>query len=108
MAEEKEMFMFDEDDIITLEYDNGEEVECASHGVFEVDGKAYIAFDTPEELDAKRQEIKRFISYSCSFLSGFFFERRIAMIRTMIAMAITPPRMIHGSAGDRAVAFSSA
>ncbi len=33
----------DEDDIITLEFDDGAEVECEIMGVFDCDGKEYIA-----------------------------------------------------------------
>lgn len=32
-----------EKDIITLEFDDGEEVECEILGVFDLDGKEYIA-----------------------------------------------------------------
>ena len=42
MAEDKELYGYEEDDIITLEYDNG---ECGIVGVFDVDGKDYIALN---------------------------------------------------------------
>ena len=45
MAEDKELYRYEEDDIITLEYDNGEEEECGIVGVFDVDGKDYIALN---------------------------------------------------------------
>ena len=45
MAEDKELYGYEEDDIITLEYDNGEEEECGIVGVFDVDGKDYIALN---------------------------------------------------------------
>ena len=32
MAEDKELYGYEEDDIITLEYDNGEEEECGIVG----------------------------------------------------------------------------
>lgn len=35
--------MADADNIITLEYDDGTELECEMMGVFEADGKEYIA-----------------------------------------------------------------
>ena len=46
MAEEdKELYGYEEDDIITLEYDNGDEEECGIIGVFDVDDKDYIALN---------------------------------------------------------------
>ena len=45
MADNKELYGYEEDDIITLEYDNGEEEECGIVGVFDVDGKDYIALN---------------------------------------------------------------
>lgn len=35
--------MSEAENFITLEYDNGEEMECEILGVFEADGKEYIA-----------------------------------------------------------------
>ena len=37
------MIMSEAENFITLEYDNGEEMECEILGVFEADGKEYIA-----------------------------------------------------------------
>ena len=45
MAEDKELSGYEEDDIITLEYDNGEEEECGIVGVFDVGEKDYIALN---------------------------------------------------------------
>ena len=45
MAEDNELYGYEEDDIITLEYDNGDEEECGIVGVFDVDGKDYIALN---------------------------------------------------------------
>lgn len=41
----------EEGDFITLEFDDGEEVECAIMGVFEVDGKEYIALIPDDDSD---------------------------------------------------------
>ena len=43
MAEKKELYGYDEDDILTLEFDDGEEEECGILGVFDALGKEYIA-----------------------------------------------------------------
>lgn len=43
MANEKKNVEIDEKDIITLEFDNGDEVECEIMGVFDFNGKEYIA-----------------------------------------------------------------
>ena len=45
MSEEKEMYGYEEEDIITLEYDDGTEEECGVIGVFDVDDKDYIALN---------------------------------------------------------------
>ncbi len=45
---EKEKFEVEEPDFITLEFDDGEDVECEIMGVFDVDGKEYIAL-IPED-----------------------------------------------------------
>lgn len=45
MADEKEMYGYEEEDIITLEYDDSSEEECGIIGVFDVDGKDYIALN---------------------------------------------------------------
>ncbi len=42
----------EEENIITLEFDDGEKVECEALGIFEVDGKDYAALvPTDEEAD---------------------------------------------------------
>ncbi|MFA7463201.1 MAG: DUF1292 domain-containing protein, partial [Anaerovoracaceae bacterium] len=41
----------DEADFITLEFDDGEEIECEIMGVFEVEGKEYIALIPDDETD---------------------------------------------------------
>ena len=38
-------------DIITLEYDDGTELECEMMGVFEADGKEYIALIPQDDSD---------------------------------------------------------
>ena len=48
MSEEKEMYGYEEEDIITLEYDDGTEEECGVIGVFDVDDKDYIALNPLE------------------------------------------------------------
>ena len=45
---EKEILEVEEPDFITLEFDDGEDVECEIMGVFDVDGKEYIAL-IPED-----------------------------------------------------------
>ncbi len=45
MAEDKELNLYDDDDIITLEYDDGKEEECAVIGVFDLNDKEYIALN---------------------------------------------------------------
>lgn len=42
---------YGEDEIMTLEFDNGESFECGIMGVFPVDGKQYIALETLDEND---------------------------------------------------------
>ncbi len=43
MTDEKKRVEIDEDNIITLEFDDGGEVECEIMGVFDFQGKEYIA-----------------------------------------------------------------
>jgi hypothetical protein len=38
-------------DFITLEFDDGAEIECEIMGIFEVDGKEYIALIPDDETD---------------------------------------------------------
>lgn len=45
---EKEELEVEEPDFITLEFDDGEDVECEIMGVFDVEGKEYIAL-IPED-----------------------------------------------------------
>ena len=45
MAEKKELYGYEEDDILTLEFDDGEEEECGILGVFDALGKEYIALN---------------------------------------------------------------
>lgn len=51
MANEKKNVEIDETDIITLEFDNGEEVECEIMGVFDFNGKEYIALIPDDGTD---------------------------------------------------------
>ena len=41
----------DEGDFITLEFDDGEEIVCEIMGVFEVEGKEYIALIPDDQTD---------------------------------------------------------
>ena len=45
MADEKNLYGYEEEDILTLEFDDGEEEECGILGVFDVDDKEYIALN---------------------------------------------------------------
>ena len=48
MTDEKRM---DEADVITLEFDDGVEVECEIMGVFDFEGKEYIALIPDDDSD---------------------------------------------------------
>ena len=41
----------DDADFITLEFDDGEEIECEIMGIFEMDGKEYIALVPNDDTD---------------------------------------------------------
>ena len=43
MSDEKELYGYEEDDILTLEFDDGVEEECGILGVFDALGRDYIA-----------------------------------------------------------------
>ena len=45
MASDKDLHGYEEDDILTLEFDDGTEEECGILGVFEALGKEYIALN---------------------------------------------------------------
>ena len=45
MADKKELYVYEEEDILTLEFDDGEETECGILGVFDAIGKEYIALN---------------------------------------------------------------
>ena len=49
--DERNNIELEEQDVITLEFDDGLEVECAIMGVFECDGKEYIALDAQDGTD---------------------------------------------------------
>lgn len=51
MANEKKNVEIEEADIITLEFDDGKEVECEIMGVFDFDGKEYIALIPDDGTD---------------------------------------------------------
>ena len=51
MANEKKNVEIEEKDIITLEFDNGDEVECEIMGVFDFNGKEYIALIPDDGTD---------------------------------------------------------
>lgn len=42
---EKELYGYEEEDILTLEFDDGTEEECGILGVFDAAGKEYIALN---------------------------------------------------------------
>lgn len=49
MAEDK--YTQDDSEFITLEFEDGAEVECEIMGVFDVDGKEYIALIPDDDTD---------------------------------------------------------
>ena len=51
MTNEKKTPEIEEADFITLEFDDGVEVECEIMGVFEYDGKEYIALIPDDDTD---------------------------------------------------------
>ncbi len=42
---------YDESEYITLEFDDGQEIECEVMGIFEVEGKEYIALLPDDDTD---------------------------------------------------------
>ncbi len=42
---------YNEDEIITLDYDDGESIRCGIMGVFDVDGQDYIALEALDGTD---------------------------------------------------------
>ena len=51
MTDEKNNVEIEETDVITLEFDDGEEVECEIMGVFDYKGKEYIALIPDDGTD---------------------------------------------------------
>ena len=51
MANEKKNVGTDEADVITLQFEGGEDVECEIMGVFDYNGKEYIALITLDGTD---------------------------------------------------------
>lgn len=51
MADEKKNLVDEEADVITLEFDNGDEIECEIMGVFDLNGKEYIALIPYDDSD---------------------------------------------------------
>lgn len=51
MTDKKKTPEIEEADFITLEFDDGVEVECEIMGVFEYDGKEYIALIPDDDTD---------------------------------------------------------
>lgn len=43
--------LYGEDEILTIEFDDGVSIECGVMGVFDVNGKEYIALDTLDDSD---------------------------------------------------------
>ena len=60
MAEKKELYGYEEDDILTLEFDDGEEEECGILGVFDALGKEYIALIDIADEDEFAKVVKEF------------------------------------------------
>lgn len=48
---EEKRALYAEDEIISLEYDDGVAFECGIMGTFELNGKEYIALDTLDDSD---------------------------------------------------------
>ena len=46
---EEKRALYAEDEIITLEFEDGESFECGIMGIFDVDGKDYIALDALDD-----------------------------------------------------------
>ncbi len=46
---EEKRALYNEDEILTLEFDDGASFECGIMGVFELDGKEYIALDALDD-----------------------------------------------------------
>ncbi len=46
-----------EKDIITLEFEDGVEIECEIVGVFEAEGKEYIALVAVDSMDEEESEV---------------------------------------------------
>ena len=46
---EEKRALYAEDEILTLEFDDGVSLECGIMGIFDVDGKDYIALDALDE-----------------------------------------------------------
>ena len=51
MSDEKKNVEIEETDVITLEFDDGAEVECEIMGVFDYNGKEYIALIPDDGTD---------------------------------------------------------
>ena len=51
MTDERKAPEIEEADFITLEFDDGVEVECEIMGVFDYDGKEYIALIPNDDTD---------------------------------------------------------
>ena len=51
MTDEKKNIEIEETDVITLEFDDGAEIECEIMGVFDYNGKEYIALIPDDGTD---------------------------------------------------------
>ena len=51
MADNKNTYAEEENEIITLEFDDDQEIECEIIGVFDCDGKEYIALIPHDDSD---------------------------------------------------------
>lgn len=48
---EEKRALYAEDEILTLEFDDGASFECGIMGIFDVDGKDYIALDALDDTN---------------------------------------------------------
>jgi len=56
--------IYGEDEIITLDYDDGKRIQCGIMGIFEADGASYMALDNPESSEVY---LYRYLSLEDSF-----------------------------------------
>lgn len=90
MAENKNQVQ-DEADIITLEFDDGAEIECEIMGIFDYDGKDYIALipldDTDDVYIYGYQEVGEDEFEIVDIIEDELFEKVVAEFETIMAEA---------------------